>query len=625
MVKTKPPIAKNGNITSFFKPVPKSSQTQSSQPDPLPQPPAPRPSTPPPPTQTPKPRPRDAVIKASDDEDEDSDDDSDDEFPDLFRPAYTLKNETSLLETPRKNRISVDIFSSPLTINAKRPKFEMSTLLKHAAANDRINETARAINAMLENSGSPTRGSSPSSGKDMKKSLHESMMEMMSDDEYADGERVKKEKLLRAVKRIEADVGRREWYFFRDENDSKGTSTKGRRAFPKAQATGVWKFLAAEKGRSKHFERGLPWQLQKARKNLPDEIFLWVLNAAVREKSYRLRDGYLKLLAECPLQAGRVVDEQLIEQLFRNLGASEEALAIGLESKKVVSQPKRPDYLDQDWTSLATVLRILSSIAVGLAVEPLTKIMALMLRLGIDEVVREEPAVSKWYQQVLRNVAKTIPERCWNEFCYEISHSIYSHTSEVSLRWNIVSAIPIMSTKLVDLRRRLALVFVFSEPQFALMKPDETFSMKSVLQQIKESEDFMIDRNHTDFHELKAMFDLLSVAVADGVKPSSAAGPSRQYDEEVDETAQILKLLWSGIHEGGAAFESRLGAKAQLKDFERKLLHVVRSRPPRKDNILEIAQNREMREVREYTASKSFMSRFLGNKEPTASDTPTIP
>ncbi|KAK3991154.1 hypothetical protein QBC44DRAFT_53980 [Cladorrhinum sp. PSN332] len=643
-------MAKNRSITNFFKPVPKSSQS-SSQLDPLPH--LPRQSTPPPPpiskspakqlqstpslpetpsalrfldssptkSPTPKPRARDAVIKASDDED--SDDDSDDEFPDLFRPvpASTLRKDPALLSTPRGNRISVDIYSSPSTVNTKRKKFNISTLLKHAEANNKINENTRIIDDMLKKSSSGG-DSSLSSGKEPRKTLHESMMEIMSDPEDKDNQdeaRAKKEKLLRAVKRIEADVGRRQWHFFKDHDEANSTSIEVRQSFPKARATGAWKFLAAEKGRSQAFEDGFPYRVQKRRNDLPDDIFIWVLKETVQEKSWKLRDGYLKLLSACPLQAGRMVDEDVVQQLFRNLGATEEALAPDAGTKKEY-RAKGPDYLERDWTSLATVLRILSCTAAGLSIESLTRSMSLILRLGIDDVVREDPAVSRSYQDVLHSIVQAVPGRSWNDFCGEVSDSLYSHTSEASLRWNAVSSIPVLGPKLVELRRRLSLVFVFSEPQFARRKPEETFSMESVLQQINESDDFLIDRNHTDFYELRAMYDMLCVAVADGVKPSPGAGPSaiRQYDAEVDQTARRLKLLWSGIHEGGAAFESRLEAKAQLKDFERKLLHVVRSRPPRKENIFGIDEDREMREEKQFNASKNFMSNFLGNKQAAA-------
>jgi len=186
-----------------------------------------------------------------------------------------------------------------------------------------------------------------------------------------------------------------------------------------------------------------------------------------------------------------------------------------------------------------------------------------------------------------------------------------------------------LSSKLAELRRRLSLVFVFGEPQFARMRPEDTFSMQSVLQLINESPDFLIDRNNTDFNELRAMYDMLSVAVADGVKPPPGAGPAaiKQYDSEVDQTARRLKIMWSGIHEGGAAFESRLEAKAQLKDFERKLLHVVRTKPPRKDNIFGIddeALVKKIKEEQQQVASKNFMAKFLGNEQPAGTTSTTI-
>jgi hypothetical protein len=168
---------------------------------------------------------------------------------------------------------------------------------------------------------------------------------------------------------------------------------------------------------------------------------------------------------------------------------------------------------------------------------------------------------------------------------------------------------------LVELRRRLALVFVFDDPRRAFSPPVDTFSIRSVIDRLDQADEFIVDRTNTDYFELLALSEMLSVAVGDGSQPNGDAGPEavKQHNAEVDELSHRIKHMWSNIHEQGAAYMSRLEVRVQLRDFERKLQHVVRTRPPPKEDIFglqptedEIARPRQ----------QQFMKKFLSKKEP---------
>lgn len=172
-----------------------------------------------------------------------------------------------------------------------------------------------------------------------------------------------------------------------------------------------------------------------------------------------------------------------------------------------------------------------------------------------------------------------------------------------------------MHPKLIELRRRLALVFVFDDPRRAFSRPEDSFSMRSIIDRLDEADEFVVDRTNTDYFELLALSEMLSVAIGDGSPPPDDAGPEavKQYNAEVDELAHMIKVMWSNIHEQGAAYMSRLEARVQLKDFERKLQHVVRTRPPAKENIfgLQAAEDETERPKQQL-----FMRRFLGKSLP---------
>ncbi|GAB1312231.1 Formin GTPase-binding domain-containing protein [Madurella fahalii] len=618
-------MSKNNTITSFFKPVAKQSKS------PKPQGSTPRASpTPPPPSPSPLPalfsssppepatavRDRNAVIRGSDDEDDEDFDSDDDELPPLFplpslstAPVQAPRKDVGLYATPKAKRRALEFHSSPLTINT-RHKFDIKALLRHAEADIAIEESEQRAAALLD-SPSPTPHST-CSPRNPQTTLHDAMLGVLSDpgDSQDEGHR---DRLLRAVKRTEATVRRKEWYFFDRQGPANSTAIKVRQAFPKTAATGAWAFLAPERHRSEFFEDGLPYHVQCKALSLPDEIFIWVLNEAPHAKSKKLQEEYLRLLGACPNQAERLIDENAIAQLFREVGASERALTASFQPDG--SSGQGAPYPEHEWPRLRTVLRILTETAHALKIQSLTRAMAILLRLGIDNIVREDQAIATHYQDALLQIVLAVPLRAWDSFCGDVSDSLYSHTQDATLRWNAVSSIPLLHPQLVELRRRLALVFVFDDPQRAYARPENTFSMRSVLDRLDHADEFIVDRNNTDYFELLALSEMLSVAISDGSPPSDSSGPEvvKQYNAEVDEVAHRIKFMWSNIHEQGAAYMSRLEARVQLRDFERKLLHVVRTRPPPKEDIFGLEPTED--DI-ERPKQQKFMQKFLAKSQP---------
>ncbi|KAK4237845.1 hypothetical protein C8A03DRAFT_15649 [Achaetomium macrosporum] len=618
-------MSRNGNITSFFKPVSKSSQspqpkTSRREASPTPPPPSPSPlpallsSSPPEPASTV--RDRNTVIRGSDEEDEDDFSSDDDDFPSLFpkpsgstvppRPAVKAGN---VYATPKAKRRAVEFHSSPLSINT-RHKFDIKALLKHAEADNVIEESEQRTAALLAEE-SPT-ASGRRMGDAESVTLHDSMLEVLSDPEGSQDEG-NRARLLRAVRRTEAAVGRKEWYFFDHHRQPSSTAIEVRPTFPKDKATGVWALLAPESHRSEVFGDGLAFRIQSKMHSLPDEIFQWVLNEATHERRKKLRDEYLRLLGACPDQIEELMNEDLVLELFRDLGASERAL--GAASQPGKGSENGAPYPEHNRIRLQTVLRILAETAHALKIKVLTRAMSILLRLGIDNIVREDYAISTGFQDALLRVVLAVPWRSWNNFCGHVSESLYTHTVDATLRWNAVSAIPLLHPKLVELRRRLALVFVFDDTRRAFSAPEETFSMRSIIDRLDQADEFIVDRASTDYFELLALSEMLSVAVGDGSPPGDDASLEaiKQYNAEVDELAQRIRFMWSNIHEQGAAYMSRMEARVQLKDFERKLQHVVRTRPPPKEDIFGLhAREDEVERPRQ----QQFMQRFLSKSQP---------
>ena len=452
-------------ITQWFTQVPKdlqrsrsrdspaqSSQTQDSQP-PGSEPQGPRPSstpaqgspqaedspssssqafTPPPPSSSPlhlpsspipdqdekAPRGRDAVINGSDDED-DTSFSSDDDLPNLFAKPRTDEVPRSATKgvafnpcvTPKAKRTAISFHSSPLTIMPKH-KFDMKALLSHAKSHDANEASAERMAGLLSEGGTaedavPATKSGSKSGS----TLYDTMMDVLSEAEGEDDE-AERHKLLRAVKRTEALMDRKRWCFFNPTLDVSWVFT--RTPFPKDAAKGAWKCLADPKTRHHVFADGLAYAIQLKRGDLPDDIFLWVLNEIFYEKSERLSQEYSRLVGACPGHVRQYFDEDRLDSFFLGLGACHDALDPTARILGVVDSS--PPYSELNWSMLQSILTLLNRASSAMTVNSLIRIVSILLRLGIDGLVIENMAVRKEFSDTMENLILAVPIKSWDRF-----------------------------------------------------------------------------------------------------------------------------------------------------------------------------------------------------------------
>lgn len=151
---------------------------------------------------------------------------------------------------------------------------------------------------------------------------------------------------------------------------------------------------------------------------------------------------------------------------------------------------------------------------------------------------------------------------------------------------------------------------MFDDPQRAYRRPEDTFSMRSVIDRLEHGDGFVIDRSSTDFLELFALTQLLAVAIGDGSPPPGIPQSEavKQFDAEVDEVAYRIRHIFSMIPEQGAAYMSRTEARGLLKDLEHKLLFAVRTRSPPKTDAFGLNQPSDGVEL---AKQQEYMKNFL--------------
>lgn len=404
---------------------------------------------------------RDAVIAASDEEDPDSDDD--DFFPDLSliggprgsaaaataaalppasrdaAPAARPRtNEPCVTPRARRTAAAPDFLTSPLTIQSKKKKYDMKALLEFTRRDEETRAGAQRFSALLEQEAEMQRGGGGGFGDDgdsedgeegnaaaaLKEHILDSAGEAGGEDE---GERegdggggADRMRIVRALERTELGGDSRRYYFF--EQKEPDLDVVGRR-FPKETAKGAWAILGGAQDRARHFASGFPYDIQKKLGNMPDEMFLWVLNEVCSERRRPLQVEYRKLLGICYDQTQRLVTPTLLKQLFKSLGATKDVdeLMARVTLREEASSP----YPNRNWTCVENFLELLGVMSDDFSPDTRTTAMQILLRLGMDSIAVENFGYAQKWREAADLIARSVPDEQWISFVSEMPRTLW--------------------------------------------------------------------------------------------------------------------------------------------------------------------------------------------------------
>ncbi|KAG9237068.1 hypothetical protein BJ875DRAFT_396033 [Amylocarpus encephaloides] len=542
-------------------------------------------------------------IKSSDDEDSDSDA----SLPELgafFRgqDEMTQRGTNKAPSTPRTNRLAFNMHLSPIPILSKQ-KFGLKQLLKESEKDDATEASSKRIKTLDEDARSGSKAKVDSG----KHSLNEALLESV----VSGREEGTMQKVTRALKRTEATNVENRWYFFDTESVPKASS---KQPFPSRSATGSWQQAFSK---PETFTSGLAENMVTSMvafgKNLPGELFQWILDEACFEPDDVLRHSYFNTIGESGEQLTRLLSPTLIEKLFRNLGASSEATNL---SEKIVPIPKiETPYSEYNWALLRSLLRFLSRSASWLRQEARTYAMCLLLRMTIDEIVPKYVDILVLLQGAIRDVCKHVPEQDWDSFCQTICTSLFESVKLASLRIHIILTIPSTTPRSHELRRRLAISFFFDDLSRSTPPPFTTPPLETFITRLLDRP-FRIGPR-TDYAELTALVGLLDVAIDDARFTDldlTEKAVAESFDAEVDELVVTIKELTGDVGNPGASYISKIEAKEVMELVSQRLDQTLRTKPKARLTHFDKLMKEE-----NLDRERARMNAFLKPKKPVSS------
>jgi hypothetical protein len=192
--------------------------------------------------------------------------------------------------------------------------------------------------------------------------------------------------------------------------------------------------------------------------------------------------------------------------------------------------------------------------------------------------------------------------------CAETSQLLHANIKVQSIRINSLLCLPISSGRTHDLKRRLAIVFLFNDPLLGGRNPDAVITIRGIVNRL-DGEDFAVTAK-TDFVELRASILLLNMAVDDGsFVATSDPEDEKAFNADVDALATRLGEIWRRINDSGMKLD-RTKAKSVIEWVQQRMSHSVRTRKQLKKSIFDTV-NRDDDDP-SLPQQQNYMRTFLG-------------
>ena len=164
------------------------------------------------------------------------------------------------------------------------------------------------------------------------------------------------ERLMRAVERTQALQQQKSWSFFRRRHERPQVP-----AFPDLGGDDLQPMLEGKQEREMALVSGFVAEVAASRA-LPHALLEWLLAMSIAEEREDLRAAALQILQEAGPALTGVLTKEVIHELFRSVGASDEALDFTAEIQLEASASGGSSH-GQDWSGVLQVLALLENAA----------------------------------------------------------------------------------------------------------------------------------------------------------------------------------------------------------------------------------------------------------------------
>lgn len=492
---------------------------------------------------------------------------SEDGLPLLPSPRVTRSKTPKINSRGRSKLGATKAKQEAIPVAIPKFKIPLEALIKQRQDDDRTQLSLQNAKALLDGLDKQTTAAFANGSAVLDEDL---LATVIKDEDDGSG----MEKLMGAIERTEALDLPKTWSFF--SNDSEDIAVESPKCPPVTDR--YWKNIFEDPiVRQQAFLGGYVRDYASCQ-NLPDELLLWLLDAACLEVRVDLHYSYCQTLRAVSSQIAHCLNVSKCDQLFECIGARPESLDFEKEVIPTVASSDASALRASGHTKLRRTLDTLEAVVNSMKPEVQSHTLCTLSRLLLDRgIVNDSIVLGKIEDLMITVIDSFSYEGIDQEFTNALT-PIYNSVEDLGLQLQLLQYLPASSTRLHLLRRRLAFAFFFHDETYLSRQKTPLVDIEALVHRLDKTQSNI--SRETNYPNLAASIAILAIGLDNGDPPSPGEDKSVEmaFNDNIDALAQRIKSMFTQIADTGASHMKRTEAKEVLESFYLCLVYAVRTR-----------------------------------------------
>ncbi|KAH7052364.1 hypothetical protein B0J12DRAFT_739895 [Macrophomina phaseolina] len=353
------------------------------------------------------------------------------------------------------------------------------------------------------------------------------------------------ERTFNALQRTEVLETDQVWRFF-EKNDETVAPARPQFPAPCLSEEGWQRRLIDPSTRDGIFISGIV-KSRIYKQPLPDELLIWMIDDLCQSRKEELTNAYFGILESSTPQLRKILTRQAISDLFRRLGAREEAVSFSSELPEILPDEVNPHEPKKALPhGSSQLIGLLRRAAPFLETTVIEYTLEVLIRLSFDDSTRQDGDIQWQCQEAIAAMLDALSSEDEPEVLRRVSQTLFqsfrNHGPKEDkfvnhvLQAQLVQAIPSITRREATFQRRLALAFFLDSPKPLTLSLTAPGILPAILQSLVHNPLFRFSRG-TDYADVTAAFTLLDIAIDSGFSDRAFASTLRSIDRRTRDIA----------------------------------------------------------------------------------------
>lgn len=318
---------------------------------------------------------------------------------------------------------------------------------------------------------------------------------------------------------------------------------------------------------------------------LPEQLYIWILQQAFHEPRENLRQAYRLILKHGEKSISTSQAFNYILKSLKEFGVNDEAISTATPIRKVSVDPSQIARIPVSEVGLTAWLQNVGTLSGHLSGADRAKVVEWLLFLTLDSAIPLSASILLELQHTLEKCVACFDDTVTGQAVIsECMTHVFHKAGDVYSRLQSLNIIPITTKVLSQMRHRLAIASFYEDPSQLEHDTTPTF-LQDIKQHLDTDPQFRMTTK-TDYRKVAALLACLDIAIGNGNRPEpSNTIHIKEFNTAVDGLTETIQVKFARVQANGATHISRTETKDILEAMERRLRHAIRTEPKRKRGI----------------------------------------